>query len=330
MKQSVFEANHESEWSQLEAVVAYLEKPRGNSSGEISQAELRRFGQRYRNLVRQHALAVERQYSMGLIDRLQHLLQRAHQQLYRNRELLLQQIVFFLGVGFPSAVRRYAAYFWTASALFYLPALLMGTWCYLQADAIYSVMDAAEVAQMEFAYDPATEHTGRGEDRQSDTDFQMFGFYIWNNTSIGFRAFAFGLLFGIGTAFITVFNGVVIGAVAGHLTGLGYTQIFWPFVSGHGAFELTAIGISAAAGLLLGHALLAPGVYSRVDALKRAAAESVPLIVGAALFFFLAAFVEAFWSPSTVAAEIKYLVAAMLWLAVILYLVFAGRKQHAV
>ena len=49
-----------------------------------------------------------------------------------------------------------------------------------------------------------------------------------------------------------IVNGLVIGAAAGHLSGLGFYQTFWPFVAGHAAFELTAICISAAAGLMLG------------------------------------------------------------------------------
>lgn len=48
------------------------------------------------------------------------------------------------------------------------------------------------------------------------------------------------------------------GAIAGHLTDIGYGQTFWPFVIGHGAFELTAIALAGAAGLKLGWALLAP------------------------------------------------------------------------
>jgi uncharacterized membrane protein SpoIIM required for sporulation len=49
------------------------------------------------------------------------------------------------------------------------------------------------------------------------------------------------LLLGLGSAFFLIFNGLMIGAVAGHLTRIGFGQTFWSFVIGHGAFELTAI-----------------------------------------------------------------------------------------
>ena len=88
----------------------------------------------------------------------------------------------------------------------------------------------------------------------------------------------------------------MIGAVAGYLTQLGYSETFWSFVIGHGAFELTAIALAGAAGLKLGWALLAPGRLPRGEALRLAAIRAVRLLGGAALFLLIAAFIEAYWS----------------------------------
>lgn len=323
MKQAVFEQSHAAQWQILEQLLDQLEDRRKPPS----PGALQPFAEHYRALVRQHAIAEERCYSAGLLDRLQTLLARCHRQLYRRGERLPGQVVQFLLVGFPTAVRQHAGFFWLASALFYLPALAVGAWTYLHSDAIHSVLDAAAVANLEFAYDPSTAHTGRGEARQSSTNIEMFGFYIYNNTSIGFRSYASGLAFGLGSVFITLYNGLVIGAAAGHLSGLGFYQTFWPFVAGHAAFELTAICISAAAGLMLGNALLFPGRRRRLHALQSAAIRSVPLLAGAALFFFIAAFIEAFWSASLVAPTGKYLVAGLLWVLVIAYLGLSGRNR---
>ena len=64
------------------------------------------------------------------------------------------------------------------------------------------------------------------------------------------------MLAGIGTLLVLSFNGMFIGSVAGHLTRLDYVDTFYPFVIGHGSFELTAIVFSGAAGLRLGYALM--------------------------------------------------------------------------
>jgi len=134
----------------------------------------------------------------------------------------------------------------------------------------------------------------------------------------------------LGSAFFLFFNGLMIGAVAGHLTHIGYGQTFWPFVVGHGAFELSAIALAGAAGLQLGWALIAPGRLPRSEALRLAARKSVLLICGVMLFLLIAAFIEAYWSSTIgVAPMTKYLVGAALWLLVATYLLFAGRTRHA-
>src|SRR5262249_27965486 len=145
-------------------------------------------------------------------------------------------------------------------------------------------------------YDPANRRLGS---READSSLMMFGFYIWNNIRIGFQTFAGGLLFGVGSLWFLGANGIIIGAVAGYLTQVGYSQTFWSFVAGHSSLELTAIVIAGAAGLRLGLAVIAPGNLSRRAALVAAARPGVRLMYGAAIMFLAAAFVEAFWSPLT-------------------------------
>ena len=51
------------------------------------------------------------------------------------------------------------------------------------------------------------------------------------------------------------------------------------------------------------------------------------MMYGAAILFFAAAFVEAFWSPSTaVPVGVKYAAGIAGWLLVVGYLLFAGRR----
>ena len=157
----------------------------------------------------------------------------------------------------------------------------------------------------------------------------MFGYYINNNISIAFNTFASGLVFGIGSLFIIFFNGITIGAVAGHLTRIGYGEPFWSFVCGHGAFELTAITLAGAAGMRLGLALLSPGQRTRIGALRDAAQRALPVISGAGAMLVVAAGVEAFWSPIRLfAPETKYAVAAFLWIFVFAFLAIAGRDER--
>lgn len=79
---------------------------------------------------------------------------------------------------------------------------------------------------------------------------------------------------------------------------------------------------------MLAHAILAPGQLTRLEALRKKAADALELVLGAALMLLMAAFIEAFWSSSGVPTGAKYSIAALLWLLVIAYLVFAGALRR--
>jgi uncharacterized membrane protein SpoIIM required for sporulation len=174
-------------------------------------------------------------------------------------------------------------------------------------------------------YDPANRRVGM---READTSMMMFGYYIWNNVRIGFQTFAGGLLAGVGSAWFLASNGVIIGAVAGYLTQAGYSETFWSFVAGHSSLELLAIVLSGAAGFKLGMAVIAPGNRTRKAALMAAARPAVRIMYGAAIMFFAAAFVEAFWSPITeVGFTTKMVVGTAGWVILLAYFLFAGRAR---
>jgi uncharacterized membrane protein SpoIIM required for sporulation len=178
---------------------------------------------------------------------------------------------------------------------------------------------------MEVMYAP--EKSVLGRERAAESDIQMFGFYVRNNTGIGFRTYAGGVFFGFGSLFFLVFNGVYLGAVAGHLIHIGYSESFFSFVAGHSAPELLAIVLAGVGGLKMGGALLFPRRQLRLAAFRRAAKESLQIVYGMAALFLLAAVIEAFWSPRVLEPAIKYLVGCLIWLAFILYFLRGGRSN---
>lgn len=321
MKQGQFEQLYQPLWQLLELQIAELEKTDGRLKGN----ELASFASRYRRLCHFHALAKDRHYSSHLVDKLGDLVVRGHQQLYRRKQPFFQQLIRFVVADFPRLVRAQQKYIWWATVLLYVPGLLMYAAILWQPDLVYTVTSPAQVSSFEEMYDPQNRTLGAA--RESDTNVQMFGFYIRNNIGVSFQTFASGILFGVGTIFFLVYNGLLMGAVAGHLTNAQFTETFFSFVVGHGSFELTAICISGAAGLQLGYALLAPGNHSRVESLKRASKVAIQLVYGVIIMLVIAAFIEAFWSSNNILMPWqKYLVGGFLWALVIGYLVFSGRN----
>ena len=250
MRQGPFEATHTAEWADYRRLLTALEDRGRDPSPDL----MARFPTLYRRLCAHYALARARRYAPGLIAELHDLVRRGYPHLYRRRSAWLAPTLGFMAADFPRTLRRHARVCALAAALFFLPLLVMGLACGQDGELIYSLMDAAQVAELESMYDPAGGKPGRVSERQADTDLRMFGFYVKNNIGVGFRTFGAGLLLGLGSVLILIYNGLAIGAAAGHLTRLGFGATFWPFVSSHSPFELTAIAISGAAGLLLGRA----------------------------------------------------------------------------
>jgi len=324
MKQSLFESRHQPQWQ------AFAEQLKQLEQGQAKSSDVADFPHQYRRLCQHLALAQERGYSSYLVDPLQQLALRGHQQLYRHRSQLAANILSFVLADFPRLVREQWRFVLAASLLFFGSLAGIALLVLLFPDLIYSIVSPQQVAEMQGMYDPDASRLGRAAERASSEDWMMFGYYVMHNIGIAFQTFAAGLLFGLGSVFFLIFNGLVIGAVSGHLTEIGYGQTFWSFVIGHGAFELTAIALAGAAGLQLGWALIAPGYLTRGESLRLAAHKSVQMMCGVMVFLLIAAFIEAYWSSTTgIAPWVKYLVGAALWLLVIAYLSLAGRSHHA-
>lgn len=327
MKQDAFIRRHQDEWAALEA---WLDA-RGASArrARSTRRDWRGLADhdvplRYRRLCQQLALARRRGYSPVVTDRLQALMHRGHGLMYRTAPPRWRRAVEFLIAGFPRLVRQESGCMLASAALFWLPLVAIFVAIQLQPELSASLFDPAQLAMFESMYDPTDPARKLGRD--DGTDLAMFGHYIWNNVSIGFRTFASGLFAGIGSIFVLIYNGVTIGGVAGHLQAVGHGAPFWRFVAGHSAPELTAIVIAGGAGLRLGLNLVAPGRRSRIDALVDGGRRGALLCLGVLAMLVFAAFVEAFWSSiGWMPAGIKYAVGAALWALVGMWLWRGGR-----
>lgn len=318
-----FEQLHEADWLELEDCIKQLKGSR-KKRRDLQGARL---AQLYRRACEQLAMARERAYPAYQIDRLQKMTSDAHQAIYQQHELGLNRLAKLFTEDFPCAVRAHKNYVWLATLVFVMPTLVMGLLVYFKPELILSVVSAEQAAEFSHMYSDSAESIGRTRD--ASDDWVMFGFYIKNNIGISFQCFASGLFAGIGSLFFLAFNGVFGGAIGGYITHLGFGGTFYSFVVTHGAFELTAIVLSGAAGLRIGHALLAPKNYTRVQALINASRDSIVIVYGVIAMLLIAAAIEAFWSSQRwIPLPMKYSVAAICWIAVMAYLTLQGRRRR--
>jgi uncharacterized membrane protein SpoIIM required for sporulation len=120
-----------------------------------------------------------------------------------------------------------------------------------------------------------------------------------NNIRVSFFAFAAGLLFSMGTGYILLSNGIMLGAF--HYLffkeGVFSENIITVWV--HGTLEISAIVIAGAAGLIMGNSILFPGSYPRAYSFSRGAKRGVKIVISLVPFFIVAGFIESFITRHT-------------------------------
>jgi uncharacterized membrane protein SpoIIM required for sporulation len=274
----------------------------------------------YRRVCQDLALARHRLYPARTVERLNHMALDGHHALYSARRGAMKRMVLFVLSEFPREVRQNAGLFWFCAGLFFIPFFTMMFAGIYAPEWIYATLSPELMASLDDTWG-----SERPVHRSASENMTMFGHYVNNNIGIDFQVFGGGILLCLGTLFFTIYNGIYLGAVFGYIHHAGHEQNFYTFVAGHGSFELTAIVIAAMGGMKVGMALLKPGRYTRLHALKVRGHEGVRLLFGAAFMTLVAAFIEGFWSASPVEPGIKFKVGTALWIIVALWLLLGGR-----
>jgi uncharacterized membrane protein SpoIIM required for sporulation/uncharacterized RDD family membrane protein YckC len=316
--QDRFVAARRESWRELEQLL----EP-GRELHRHTPAEISRAANLYRS-VSADLMRARAQFGPELVRYLDGLAARAHNLLYGTRAYRLSGLWDLLARDFPRTVRARWRFLLLASVLFYAPLLfgLFGTLA--SAEFAQTIMPAPMLANMESMYEQ-----GFNEGRDAATDSQMAGFYVINNIGIAFRCFATGILFGAGSLFFSIYNGLIIGVGFGWVIRVGHGMNIGTFVCGHGPFELTAIVISAAAGLQMGWALVATQGRTRLGSLRAQARELGHLIIGAAAMLLIAAVLEGYWSPSGLPPQVKWIASAVFIVLIGLWLGFAGSRRRS-
>ncbi len=144
-----------------------------------------------------------------------------------------------------------------------------------------------------------------------------------NNIFVSFRVFAYGLLFSVGTAFVLVRNGIMLGSFQYffHSKGLLLTSALTIWI--HGAIEISSIVVAGAAGLVIGNSFMFPGTYTRLESFRRGAKRGLKIVIGLVPLFIVAGFLESYVTRLTELPDfVKILIIATTFSGVVYYCVF--------
>jgi uncharacterized membrane protein SpoIIM required for sporulation len=321
MPQSIhkFIESRKARWERLEVLIQALER---GKTRELSPEDLVDVGRLYReataDLARLQGFRDEVTPPDDLEIHLNHLVARAHGQIYRNPTPGWRHVWQFLRGTFPQTFRKTALYTLLAFSIFSL-GFLYGFSSTLRDETFPPLLVSSHLIQ-------------QVEDGEVWFDSILgirplaSSFIMTNNISVSFLAFSLGITFGFGTTYILAFNGLLVGTLAGlcHLNRLDIP--FWSFVLPHGVIELTAIFIAGGGGYVLASALIAPGDLPRKDALVRRGRVAIRLILGCIPLLVVAGIVEGFFSPAPVPSALKFLAASVLLGLLVLYLLSGGSE----
>jgi uncharacterized membrane protein SpoIIM required for sporulation len=310
MNLDAFVREREPQWTELQALVDEA----GRRPERLGPDRVRRMGALYRGAAADLAAARRRFPGEIAVTRLEHLVARARHVVY-DAEGRRTSIRTFFGRTYWRRVRERRAVLAVSALLLFAPLALGALWGQRDPEAAARFVPGEYRAVLE----PRTGGTdlGLSTDQSASASTSIFV----NNIRVTLFAFAGGITLGLLTGYVLVFNGVLIGTLAGLAFHVGngepFTALVWP----HGVLELSCIVVGGAAGLRMGWAVVSPGHRRRVVALQQEASAAAELALGTLPWLVLAGLIEGFVTPQGLpvgAAVVVGLVFGVLYWALVL------------
>ena len=122
----------------------------------------------------------------------------------------------------------------------------------------------------------------------------MFFMITGNNIKVSFLVFLFGLFTSLGTSFVLLKNGIMVGAFQVFFLKKSLASVSTLAIMIHGTIELSAIVLAGGAGILLGNSIFFPGTYPRTTSFKNGVLRGSKIMLGLMPFFIIAGLLESF------------------------------------
>lgn len=235
------------------------------------------------------------------------LASRAHQKIYRNKKEPKSRFITFFTREFPMEFYLYQKQLLLAFLVFILFAAAGSFSAASDGAFVRSILGDAYVnmtLENIANDDPMAVYKKMGE-------MEMFLGITINNVRVALMAFVFGIFAGLGTLFIVMQNGIMLGSFQYFFYEKG---LLWESVRTiwiHGTIEIFVIIVAACGGLVVGKGILFPGTYSRLTSFVKGVKAGLKIVISTVPFFVIAGFLEGFVTRHTQMPD---------WLAIIIIL----------
>jgi len=225
-----------------------------------------------------------------VVNYLNQLAAKAYQKIYKTKREDTNRILSFWKTEVPLICYQYRTFIYVAFIIFFTFTFIGAISAANDGEFVRSILGDDYVNQTMVnieAGDPVAVY-------KSGSNWGSFIGITVNNLRVGVLSFILGVFGGVGTVYILFQNCIMLGSFQYFFYEKG---VFWESVRGiwiHGALEIFAIVIEAAAGLLLGASILFPGTHSRFTSFKHGAKTGIKILISTFPFTFFAGFLEGF------------------------------------
>jgi uncharacterized membrane protein SpoIIM required for sporulation len=321
LKSQRFRTEREADWLRLEDLLKKLE---AGKRRQLTDDDVIALPVLYRATLSSLSMARAISLDHSLVAYLESLSTRAYFFVYGARATLGERLTAFFAHDWPAAVRA----LWRET-------LVSGGLGVLGTIAAYLLV--MRDPGWYFAFVPralAGDRTPRATAAElsktlfssHDSGLSFFASFLFtHNAQIALFSFALGFACCLPTAFLILFNGLMLGAFLALFVshGLGVQAGGWLMI--HGVTELFAITLSGAAGFRIGWALCFPGRQARMAALADAGRIAATVMAGVVIMLAVAGLLEGFGRQLITLTPVRYGVAAVTALGWGLY--YYGRRR---
>lgn len=323
---SEFLTKNKPVWEELEMLVA-----RGRKAiGRMSPGELRRLDVLYRLTTVHLSQVTTRTKDARLEAYLNQLVASAHSLIYLPpRRSVFVGVFRYMVEGFPRMILRTWRYQAVSALLLFSGAVVAYVAARRDPLAAYALLPASEIRLPGSTREQLLGVLRSGRDQGDGEKFAFASFLFSHNLRVGILSMGVGVLAAVPTALLILYNGMILGAFTAVHHGAGIYAEYWAWILPHGITELFAIVLCGGVGLMLGRAVVSPGLLTRTESLRRAGVEAAQVVIGAAGMLVFAAIIESYLRQSHLSTPARLSFAAGSALFWILYLAHGYVRERA-
>lgn len=322
-----FVTSNKPDWEELEKILARSRR----TVRRLKPEEVQRLDVLYRRVTVHLAQVRTRTRDVRLAIYLNHLAAAAHSVIYLPpKKRVLTKVGIFVAHGFAQTIFRNRRFHLVSGALLVAGALVAYHASTRDVLATYALLPAGEMRTPGMTKDQLQEFLRHGRDNERGLKFFFASFLFANNLKVGLFATCLGIVAGVPTILLILYNGMILGSfLAVHIqAGVGLET--WAWILPHGITEIGAIVLCGGVGLMLGSAVVSPGLKTRAESLVDAGREAILTLIGVAGMLTFAAFVESYVRQSDLSTSGRLAYAAGTAIFWILYIVYGSIYERDV